>query len=225
MKRPHTIAIAAISLDGRLRTRESPTPVFASKADKNRLTHARAAAQAVIVGGNSVRKENMRLTVGGALARRRVKNGLEKQPWTCIVTRRCGLSPKARCFGTPARKIVFTSRAAPRRNLCALERIGVEVVVLGQKEVDLTRAFAWLHAQGIRRLQCEGGGGLLYPLLAKGLVDELWLTLCPAIAGAKGVNSLADGTGFPDNHLPRFRLKEIKRKKDELFLRYFRARS
>jgi len=217
---PYTVAIAAISLDGRLHPRGSALPVFASLNDKQHLRKARERADAVLVGGGSVRAEDMMLVVPARLASKRQARGRSAQPWSCVASTACDFPPSARWLKTSGPKVVFTSAQAPPARVRRLERAGVQVLRLGRRKADLSKALAWLCRQGIGRLQCEGGGGLLYPLLEAGLIDEILLTLCPAITGARGAASLADGPGFPRGALPRFRLVSVTRKGDELFLRY-----
>jgi riboflavin biosynthesis pyrimidine reductase len=51
-------------------------------------------------------------------------------------------------------------------------------------ELDLPRAISELHERfGVELLLCEGGPHLNGSLLAAGLVDELWLSLSPKLAG------------------------------------------
>jgi riboflavin biosynthesis pyrimidine reductase len=63
-------------------------------------------------------------------------------------------------------------------------------VVLLENRTDLTKAFATLRAQGIRRVSCVGGRSLAADLLALKLVDDLYLTT----SARKG--------GVPDTSLP-----------------------
>ncbi len=221
---PYTVAIAAISLDGRLHPRGSALPVFASSNDQRHLREERARADAVLVGGGSVRAEDMMLVVPERLSRKREHAGRPAQPWSCVASRACDFPLAARWLGTAGPKVVFTSTLAPPARVRRLKRAGVQVLRLGRREADLSKALAWLRRRGVGRLQCEGGGALLYPLLEAGLVDEILLTLCPAVSGARGAASLADGPGFPTGALPRFRLVSVSKKGDELFLRYRRAK-
>lgn len=223
--RPHLSAAAAITLDGKLRTRDRGGPTFPSPADKRHLLAERARADAILLGGSSVRSENPRLVVPPALARQRERAGEPPQPMVCIVSRLAELPARPRCFETPARRILFTTEAAKPRSLKRLEERGVEIHTHRGQEVSLRRVVTWLGGQGVRRLQCEGGGGLLFPLIRAGLVDELVLTLCPVVAGGAKVPSLADGDGLTNRRLKWFDLVEAKRLGDELFLRYRRKSS
>ncbi len=60
-------------------------------------------------------------------------------------------------------------------------------VVRHQDQVDLAEAFRHLRAErGIRALLCEGGPQLHAQLIEAGLVDELFVTIAPKLAGGVG---------------------------------------
>ena len=69
---------------------------------------------------------------------------------------------------------------------------------------------------GVRSLLCEGGPGLHAELLEAGLVDELFVTLGPLLAGGEGP-SLAAGL---DASSIRLELAWLLRAGSELFARY-----
>src|SRR3954462_6987110 len=79
-----------------------------------------------------------------------------------------------------------------------------------------------LHSRGHEWILSEGGPTLFTSFVAAGLVDELFLTVSPLLAGRSGVPrlSLADGAEL----LPEVRvagdLLSIRRHGNHLFLRY-----
>ena len=56
----------------------------------------------------------------------------------------------------------------------------------------LPEVIAGLHAEGHRRILCEGGPVLLHGLLEAGLVDEICLTTTPLLVGGAG-KRIVDG--------------------------------
>ncbi len=76
---------------------------------------------------------------------------------------------------------------------------------------------------GIGTLLLEGGGETNFSFLDRGLVDEIYLTLCPVIVGGSASPTPVDGPGFLPAKYPWFRLDGVRRKGDELFLHYHRA--
>ncbi len=80
---------------------------------------------------------------------------------------------------------------------------------------------------GVRLLLHEGGPTLFGRFLADGLIDELFLTMAPGIAGRSQNESrpgLAGGVAFPPGGTPGFALVAVKRGDDHLFLRWRRQR-
>ena len=98
-----------------------------------------------------------------------------------------------------------------------------EVVAVNDGDrVDPAGALAALRARGYELVLCEGGPTLFASFVAAGLVDELFLTVSPLIAGRSGATrlSLADGAEL----LPGVRvagdLVSVRRHENHLFLRY-----
>ena len=97
---------------------------------------------------------------------------------------------------------------------------GARVLVLGappfagQSLVDL------LHAQGLKSILAEGGPALVGPLLAKGLVDELFLTTSPRLFGrypGDRRKALVDGVDLEGRPM---RLASLRRHESHLYLRF-----
>ncbi len=79
-----------------------------------------------------------------------------------------------------------------------------------------------LHREfGVGLLLHEGGPRLLGAFLAARLVDELFLTVAPQVAGREGQPrpGLAEGAAFLPETAPWFELQSVKRAGDHLFLR------
>ena len=98
-----------------------------------------------------------------------------------------------------------------------------EVVAVNDGDrVDLRRAVACLRERGHSLILSEGGPTLFGSLLASGLVDELFLTISPLLAGrsvgprlhlVEGVELLPDAT-------VSLHMLSARRHGDHLFLRY-----
>lgn len=76
---------------------------------------------------------------------------------------------------------------------------------------------------GVRRLLHEGGPSLFGQFLAADVVDELFLTMAPQIAGrtADAIRpALVQGTKFMPDSAPWFRLFSVKQRSEHLYLRY-----
>ena len=84
--------------------------------------------------------------------------------------------------------------------------------------VDLAALLRLQREQGVRSLLCEGGPRLHGSLQAAGLVDELFLTIAPKLAGGGGPNLLSGE--LPDEI--GLELAWLLEEEGELFARYRR---
>lgn len=84
-----------------------------------------------------------------------------------------------------------------------------------------------LYAEfGVRLLLHEGGPTLFGQFLADGLVDELFLTVAPRLAGRSAGSprpGIVEGVAFPPEGAPEFRLASLKRAGEYLFHRWIRS--
>ena len=92
-----------------------------------------------------------------------------------------------------------------------------ELVVCGEKEVDLTIALDELSDRGLPRVLCEGGPTLLRSLLEAQLLDELCVTTAPALVGPGHRGLLGEGS-FSDPI--RLRLTALLEGDGMIFSRY-----
>lgn len=84
--------------------------------------------------------------------------------------------------------------------------------------VDLVALLRSLRQGGVRALLCEGGPTLYGALQAAGLVDELFLTIAPKLAGG-GAPRIIEGT-LPE--VTELQLAWLLEQDGELFARYRR---
>ena len=87
-------------------------------------------------------------------------------------------------------------------------------------EIDWIDAFQQLASFDIKRLAILGGGKLVASVLAAGLVDELWLTVCPLILGGADAPTPVEGKGFLADLAPKLELLAVKQVGQEVFLHY-----
>ena len=83
---------------------------------------------------------------------------------------------------------------------------------------DVVQAIAELRGRGRRRILCEGGPTLFGSALADRLVDELFLTVSPLLAG-RGL-PLVEGVELLPGTRVAATLAGVRRHGAHLFLRY-----
>jgi riboflavin biosynthesis pyrimidine reductase len=96
-----------------------------------------------------------------------------------------------------------------------------EVIVPSRRD-GLAATVDGLRGRGCRRILCEGGPTLFGSLLADELVDEVFLTVSPLLAG-RGL-SLVEGVELLPDRRVAGTLAGVRRHGSHLFLRYLFAR-
>jgi len=160
----------------------------------------RALADVILVGAGTAREEKYQpARVPPAFAGLRADRAAV--PRIAVLSGRLDLDLDASLFtgvAADARTIVITSAAAPvdRRAVTAAR---AEVIIAGDRQVDVARAVAALAARGHRRILAEGGPRLLGQLAAAGLLDELCVTVSPVLAGGQAGRIIQgpSGSGAP----------------------------
>jgi len=218
---PFVLVNMAMSADGKIATANRAVSSFGSRRDHDHLLQLRATADAAMAGARTADLNPITLGPGPEKYRRlRLKRGLAEYNLRIIVSRSGSLDPNARVFeSTFSPVIVLTARSAPKAKLERLRARGAEVRICGDREIDFSRALAWLRQTWkVKRLLCEGGGELNDALFRAGLVDELHVTICPRIIGGRSAPTIADGLGVASLSAARqFALHRWKQVGDEIF--------
>ncbi|MCG7529390.1 dihydrofolate reductase family protein, partial [Streptomyces sp. OfavH-34-F] len=117
--------------------------------------------------------------------------------------------------------LVLTGAGAPPDRIETARKAGAEVVIAGEgSRVDPARAVRELADRGLRRLLTEGGPRLLGQFVARGVLDELCLTVAPLLT-AGDAQRIAGG---PPVSVPkRFALASLLEEDGFLFSRYRRG--
>ena len=153
---PYVIAKAGQSLDGRLTRPPGEPQWITSEASRAHAMQLRVRCDAIMVGAETLRKDNPKLTLRG--------EGIpadKLQPWRIIVTR---------SGNVPRDAAVFTDESKDRT-----------VVLQGERSFDdILRELA---TRGITSVFLEGGGNLMAQAFAARAVDEVCWYVAPIICG------------------------------------------
>ena len=202
-----------VSLDGAIAV-DGRSAGLGSPGDGRVFRVLRALADAVLVGHGTAAAEGYRpVAADPAVARLCEALGRPAPAPVVVVSRRASLAPGDR-LAVPSTVLVTCAAAVPARR-AALAGAGVDVLVCGDDDVDLPTAVDRLAGRGLEHLVCEGGPQLLRGALAAGLVDELDLTISPALVG--GEARLLDAA-LPGPQ--RLRLRQLLEEDGVLFTRY-----
>ena len=209
----------AISLDGRINTREGRFTTLGSAKDHARMSLLRSQADAVLVGGGTFRNWPHPSLPGDEL----LQPGAAPM-WNVIISRGLNVPLSDEFLGEPRiRPLLLVPRAALPPGFVAPARLEVEAYDPPGGAEPGSLPVPWivrtLAARGISNLLVEAGGDLLFQFLAADALDELNVTLCPLVVGGD-TPSLADGPGFLFREMRRLALLSAEIEGDEIFLRY-----
>lgn len=199
-----------------------------SEADRFVLALLRACADAVVVGPGTLlaspkgtwRIDRAYPPAAQALAELRERRGRPEQPLVAVVTSGASLDPSHSLLESGA-LVLTTKRAEADLRESVPEATGVVAVNEGDS-VDLAAALELLRERGNRVILSEAGPELFSGLVASRLVDELFLTLSPLLAGRAAAARLGLVEGLellPDVRVAG-RLRSVRAHGSHLFLRY-----
>ncbi len=221
-ERPHLMLNMVSTVDGRA-TLGGLSGTVGNRADRELFHELRGAVDAVMAGAGTVRAERYgRIIRDEARRRERSERGLSEEPLACIVSGRLSLSPEIPLLADPgAHVVVLTSSQA------SLPPTGARVdYVRAQRggRLDMAAALAELRRRfAVGTLLCEGGPHLNDELLAAGLVDEIFLSISPKLAGGDpmtGDPALRILAGREFEPPIELELRDALDSDSDLFLRY-----
>ena len=211
--RPHVILSAAISIDGKIATRLGDSKL-SSKKDKIRLHKLRSKVDAILVGKNTIHRDDPLLTV------RHVKG---KNPTRIILDSQGTISVNSKILQTCNKvpTIIVVSKRISKVNLQKLKRFPVEIIMTGENSVNIKSLMNNLSKRKINTVLVEGGGTINWQFIQNNLFDEIFITIAPFIIGGIDAITFVQGRGF-DKIIksPRLRLNTIKRLENYLVLHY-----
>jgi riboflavin biosynthesis pyrimidine reductase len=196
-----------------------------SDDDKHLMGLLRAFADAVLIGSGTLRAspkgrwrpDGVFPAAKDAFAELRASLGKAERATVAVVTTGASLDTSHPVL---AEAVVLTTAAGAALLGDSVPNV---VVVNDGALVDLRAAVGWLRTQGYAQILAEAGPTTFGELVAAGLVDELFLTVSPVLAGRSAAGrrfGLIEGTAL----LPETRvgptLRSVRRGGGHLFLRY-----
>lgn len=178
-QRPFGILKYAMTLDGKIATSSGHSAWISNQSARNLVHQLRAACDAVIVGGNTVRKDNPRLTSRQAEAH---------NPLRVVMSRTLDLPTEAYLWQTTEfPTLVLTQKGANPDFQQLLWQKNVEVIEL--PSLTPTQAMAHLYERGFSSVLWECGGTLAAQAIAEGMVQKILAFIAPKIVGGSNAPS------------------------------------
>lgn len=179
---------SAVSVDGRVGDASGSRSTPGSALDLAYMSVLRARADAVLIGGATFRRWGLPLVPSeSAIDRLRAlspaeRDGLDievpalqgRQWWNVVLTRTLDVPDSGRFYADlRCRPLFLTSAPGPAPG--EVERAA---------EVTVPWVLEQLARRGVERLLIEGGPGILAAFLRAGVLDTMYVTVCPRLYGA-----------------------------------------
>ena len=202
-QRPFGIWKYAMTLDGKIAASTGHSAWVTGPQARHQVHHLRSQCEAVIVGGNTVRRDNPHLTTHGV----RPRDQPAREPRRVVMSASLDLPQEAHLWHTQeAPTLIYTSQAAWQHQstiapglLEQWQRQGVEVIPL--ENLRPSPVMADLYDRGCMAVLWECGGTLAAAALGEGCVQKIWAFIAPKLVGggAQAPSALGDlGIGRMD---------------------------
>ena len=179
---PHITLKYAMTLDGCIATASGDSKWISSDDSRNSVQILRTESDAVLVGSQTMLKDNPRLNV---------RDFSLSQPFRVIIDSNLVTPEDANIFSTGGGKVIIIGGDdVEESRVAALRRAGAELLLVKRKfgHIDLTAAMKKLGSVfGIRSILCEGGAGIAGALIREELIDRVIAFVAPKILGGSGL--------------------------------------
>lgn len=184
--RPFGILKYAMTLDGKIATTTGHSAWVTNQDARSEVHQLRAACDAIIVGGNTVRQDNPYLTSH--------REGAHN-PLRVVMSRTLNLPEKAHLWQTAeAPTLVLTDKGANADFQELLRNQGVEVVELTPLTPE--QVMTYLYERGFCSVLWECGGILAARAIAQGAVQKVLAFIAPKIIGGSNAPTPVGDLGF-----------------------------
>lgn len=182
-KTPYVTLKLASTLDGRIAIATGESRWITSEESRKAVHRLRSETDAVMVGVNTLLRDDPELTV-------RLVRG--KDPLKAVLDSTFKTPLAAKAFKDPGRLVIFTGQGASAAKIKKARALGARVVVVPAKNngLDIRRVLKELGKLEVSSLLVEGGGTLSASLVKAGLVDRFVFFISPKLIGADGRPSI-----------------------------------
>ena len=202
----------AMSIDGRLGLKNGESKWITTERSRSYVHKLRADFDAIIIGGNTMRKDNPLLTT----------RGLKKiEPLRVVFTRTLDLPSKAKLWNTGVSNtlVIYDSSTANENNL---KKIPKDVLIEKVSSDNPKLISTILAEKGCNRVLWECGPELATSAVKAGCIQEFITFVAPKIIGGKnGMNPFSDFEFKSMSEVIKLNMQEIKIFDNDIYMRNF----
>lgn len=172
--KPFVVLKAAISLDGKIATKSYDSKWISNKASRDFSRIERAKFDAILVGINTIIKDNPKLTATG------------KDPLRVILDSRLRIPLDANVIKDDNVLIVTTGLHDKDKKEIMMKK-GIKILICGKNKVNLNTLTDKLGKQNITSLLVEGGSTIITSFIKEKIADKINFYISPILIGAEGI--------------------------------------
>jgi len=184
-KLPFVLLKVAVSLDGKIALKKGKRIILSGKESQKKVHELRGELDAILVGVNTVIRDNPKLTA-------RLKG--KKNPIRVILDSHLRIPLNSKLLKENGITTIACVKKAKKNKIKSLQKNGVFVLVTKEKNkrVDLRDLIKKLYNLGVTSIMIEGGTKTIASALHEKIVDKVILAVCPVIIGKKGLDLIDD---------------------------------
>ena len=205
-----------MSVDGKIATRSGDSCI-SSIVDLKRVHRLRTTVDAIMIGIQTVLTDDPMLDVRYAKTKK-------KNPARIIIDSTARISLHSRILKTAneIHTVVAVTTRASIAKIHKIENTGAQVLVTGEKIVNIRSVFRHLERLGFNRILVEGGGEINWSVLNLGMIDEMIVMVSSIVIGGRDAKTLVEGRGFSKiSSTKKMKLSRVERQTlNELVLYY-----
>ena len=188
-KLPYVTIKAAQTLDGMIADKNNFSEWISSEQSRRQAHSLRAKYDSVLIGSETARSDNPKLTV-------RLAEG--RNPYRIVLDSKLMLSPGLNLFKNNIDKktivVTLADNASKKSKIKRLEQLGVKIVFIKKNQggrVDLNSMLKEVRKMGISSILVEGGAKIYSSFVKQDLFDDILLFVSPKILGT-GIKTFSD---------------------------------
>ena len=202
----------AMSIDGRIALKNGESKWITSSTSRSEVHKLRAEFDAIIIGGNTLRKDDPLLTTRGHK---------KVEPLRVVFTRTLDLPKEAKLWDTEFSNtlVIYDSSTAIKENLKNIPKNVLVEKVSSDNPKLISRILA---EKGCNKILWECGPELATSAVKAGCIQEFITFLAPKILGGNnGMNPFSDFDFKYMNEVIDLNLQEIKTFSNDIYLRNY----
>jgi len=203
---PFVTVKTAMSLDGKIATRGGDSQWISGVESRDFVHELRNQNDAILVGTNTILKDNPQLTC-------RLKKKRGRHPARIILDRRNRIPLTAKVFAnSKTQQVIYVSGpnlSTKREKLLTAKNIEILKVKMLKSGFGLKQLMKLLAQKDLNSILIEGGGEINSSAFAAGIVDRIFAFISPILVGGQQAPSPIGGKGVA-KITQAMRLKNMK---------------